>query len=397
MSGAAATGPGGEQPGPWDRVLDWSGSVRAVAVLRLAMGPITLLHLRPFLRDARHGVGYDDHYWEPFAAWMPHVPDRVWFAVLWVGAGAAVLMTVGLATRLTTVATLLAVAANLLLSQTHFRHNRAFLVILLGGLALLPAGRVLAVDAWLRRRRRRRRATVPPDPATDPAIHMVPLWPLWLLRVQVCLVYLASGTSKLVDSDWFGGLVLWDRVVRYRHVLEPTPLPAWATDLLTERWLYYGVGPAAVLTELFVGIGLLLGRTRLAAIWVALVFHALIEVSASVEVFSFAAIAALAIWVTPATRDRVVYVGGPATVRRSVSALVRAIDWFGRFRVVPAGDGEPRLSVVDRDGTTHTGRAAVALLLSRLPVTFPLGAPLLVIPARHRRRVARRLSPRMSA
>ncbi len=113
------------------------------------------------------------------------------------------------------------------------------------------------------------------------------LWPLWLLRAQVCLVYLASGFSKLVDPDWFGGLVLWDRVVRYQYVLEPTPLPAWAVDLLTERWLYYVVGPAAVFTELFIGIGLWFGRTRLAAVWVAIVFHLLIEVSASVEVFSY--------------------------------------------------------------------------------------------------------------
>ena len=130
------------------------------------------------------------------------------------------------------------------------------------------------------------------------------------LRAQVCLVYLASGFSKLVDPDWFGGLVLWDRVVRYQYVLEPTPLPAWAVDLLTERWLYYIVGPAAVFTELFVGVGLWFGRTRLAAVWVAIVFHLLIEVSASVEVFSYVAIAALAIWVTPSTRDRIVRVGG---------------------------------------------------------------------------------------
>ena len=163
------------------------------------------------------------------------------------------------------------------------------------------------------------------------------LWPLWLLRAQVCLVYLASGISKLVDPDWFGGLVLWDRVVRYQYVLEPTPLPDWAVDLLTERWLYYVVGPAAVFTELFIGVGLWFGRTRLAAVWVAIVFHLLIEVSASVEVFSYVAIAALAIWVTPSTRDRTVRVGGDAATSRVVIALVRAGDWFGRFDVVPRG------------------------------------------------------------
>ena len=121
-----------------------------------------------------------------------------------------------------------------------------------------PPVRLLSVDAW---RRRRAGKAAAPDVAA--------LWPLWLLRVQVCLVYLASGISKLVDPDWISGLVLWDRVVRYQHEL--APLPEWARDLLVERWPFYAIGPAAVLTELFIGVGLWFGRTRLVALWVALV------------------------------------------------------------------------------------------------------------------------------
>ena len=365
-----------ERRGRWDQVLESAGSIRAIAVMRIAMGPIALLHLRPFLGDALDGVSYDDHFWEPLIPWLPHLPDRLWFAMLWVGAAAAVLMTVGLWTRAATVTLFAVVATNLLLSQTHFRHNRAFLVILLGALALLSAGRVLSIDAWWRRRRR---LSALPDVA--------PLWPLWLVRAQVCGVYLASGISKLVDPDWFGGLVLWDRVVRYQHVLDPTPLPPWAIDILTSRWLHYVVGPAAVLTELFIGAGLWFARTRLAALWVAIAFHLMIEVSASVEVFSLAAIAALAIWVTPTTRDRTLLVGGESTSARSVIALVRAGDWFGRFRVERAGPAEAVLTLVDRDATVRTGTEAAALLLSRMPLTFPLAAPWwAVLSSRLRRR-----------
>jgi hypothetical protein len=357
----------------WDAVVDWSGSVRPIAVLRLAMGPIALIHLRPFLRDAIDGVSYDDHFWEPFIPWLPHMPEQLWFVMLWVGAGAAVLMTIGLWTRVATATTFTVVACNLLLSQTHFRHNRVFLVIILGGIALMPAGRMLSIDGWWRRRRGR----------AD--VSDVALWPMWLLRAQVCLVYLASGISKLVDPDWFGGLVLWDRVVRYQHVLDPTPLPGWAIDVLTERWLYYAVGPAAVLTELFIGIGLWFSTTRLAAVWVAIVFHLLIEISAAVEVFSFVAIAALAIWVTPTTRDRMVRVGGTAATSVVVMSLVRAGDWFGRFQVVRGAASEPAVTVVDRDGSVNVGVAAASLLLSRLPATFPIAAPVRVIVSRHRR------------
>ena len=174
-------------------------------------------------------------------------------------------------------------------------------------------------------------------------------------------------------------MVLWDRVVRYRHVLEPTPLPGWAVELLTERWLFYVVGPAAVGAELFIGFGLWFGRTRLAAVWAAVLFHLMIEISASVEVFSWAAIAALAVWVTPSTRDRVVSVGGDDATSRVVMALLRGGDWFARFRVVRAAPHDPVLSVVDRDGAASTGSAAAGLVLSRMPLTFPFAAPLRLV------------------
>jgi hypothetical protein len=363
----------GDHVSPLDRALEQVGSVRAVAVLRIAIGPITLLHLRPFLRDARAGVSYTDHFWEPFISWLPELSDGLWFGLLWLGAAAAVLMTVGLCTRVASAVTFAVVAFNLLLSQTHFHHNTVFLAIVLFGVALLPSGRELSIDAWLRRRLRR------------PALPtVVPLWPLWLLRGQLSLVYLASGGSKLIDPDWFGGLVLWDRMVRNQHVLDPTPLPAWSIDVLTSRWLFFILGPVIVGTELFIGLGLWFARTRLAAIWMAILFHVAIEISAHVQVFSYAAIAALAVWVTPTARDRTVVMGGESGTARAVVALVRAGDWFARFRIETAGPAAPALTVVDRDGTVLHGWAASRIVLSRLPLTFPFCAPLL-LPSRLRR------------
>jgi uncharacterized membrane protein YphA (DoxX/SURF4 family) len=349
-------------------LFDRTGSVRALAVLRLVLGLVTVVHLATFLRDARDGIYYDDHFWEPYWSGLPKIPGTLWALLLWVGVVSAVLMACGILTRLTSWVTFGVVAGNLLLSQTHFRHNRTFLMILLFGLALLPTGRVLSVDAWWRRVRGR--------PAlTDEAL----LWPLYLLRTQVSLVYLASGISKLVDPDWLGGIVLWDRVVRYQHHLEPTPLPDWGIDFLTWRPLYLLVAPAAIAIELFVGLGLWSPRTRLAALWLGVVFHLSIEVSASVEVFSLAAIAALAIWVTPSTYDRVLRVPAGS----SAAVVVRALDWFGRFRIE---DGGPGPTVVDRDGSVLEGREAIGLVATRLPLTFPIAAPVVAIGALRRRR-----------
>ena len=352
----------------FEALFERTGDLRAMAVLRILLGPITILHLAPFLREVRAGIAYDQHFWEPYAGWVPRPPGGLWAVLIWVGAASAVLMTFGVLTRLTTATTFAVVAGNLLLSQTHFRHNRTFLAILLGGLALVPCGSVLSFDAWWRRAR----GHLAPSP-------IAPVWPVVLLQTQVSLVYLASGISKLVDPSWQSGLVLWDRVVRYQHVLDATPLPTWGIDVLTWRPLYLVVAPAAILIEVGLGLGLWFERTRLAALWIAIAFHVSIEISASVEVFSYAAIAALTIWVTPSARDRVVRLRTSEAGPRLLALAVRTLDWFGRFRLEEGRPGEPSVVLVDRDGRTITGQAAVRVVLSRLPATFPVA---LLLPAR---------------
>jgi len=344
------------------------GDISALSVLRIVLGPITIAHLWPFLQDARAGIHYDDHFWQPYLSGAPHLPGELWAMLLWVGAASAVMMSLGILTRLATATTFVIVAGNLLLSGTHFRHNRAFLTILLLGLALLPTGRARSVDAWWRRTRGLERLSP-----------VAPLWPLVLLRVQVSLVYFSSGFSKLVDPDWVTGLVLWDRAVRYQSVIHPAP--GWVVDLVTWRPLFWVVAPAAIGTELFLAVGLWLPRTRLIAIRLAIVFHLAIELSAQVEVFSLAAMAALIIWVTPSPRDRTIRVRGATRATRVLATALPTLDWLGRFEVEAPRSDEPDVTVVDRDGATLHGPAAIRLVLERLPVTF-LFAPLVRSPAR---------------
>lgn len=348
---------------PWtfDDVFDRPGSIRAMAILRLVLGPAVLLHLWPFLTDALAGETFRDHFWEPWFPFLPTPPGWVQLGFVWVGAAAAIGMGLGWRTRWTAWLTTACVAGNLLLSQTHFRHNRAFLVILLLTVALSDSGRVLSLDA---RRRRRHGRRTPSDFTT--------IWPMWLLRVLASMVYLASGVSKLVDPDWFGGLVLWDRAVRHAHLVStrvPEPIAGWVVDIVTIRWVHTLTSPVAVAMELFIGVGLWLRRTRIAAVWTALVFHLSIQIAASVEVFSVVAIAALVIWAMPATRDRSLTVDATTKTAR----WIRRLDWLGRFEVhsVPGAT----LSMVDRDGSTHSGREALWMVCSRLPLTFPVAAP----------------------
>jgi hypothetical protein len=360
----------------FDDLLGRAVSMRAIEVLRVLAGPVVLLHLWPFLSDGWEGRIYRDAFYEPYAAWYPELPEAVYVGLLSLAAAAAVAMSLGLLTRLATATTFVIVAYNLFLSTTHFHNNRAYLVIVLGLLAVAPCGRELSLDAWVRRRRGR-----PPPDLSAPA------WPLWLLRFECAAIYGASGLSKLVDPDWFGGTVTWQRVVRAREELEVWPLPDWVVSLLTDRSFHTGAAKIIVLTELSIAVGLWWRGTRYAAVWVAVAFHVAIEVSASVQVFSFLGIAVLVIWAVPSTRDRVLRVDPTARRQRGFAAAIRRLDWLARFDLEPAPPGS-RLEFVDRDGTAISGGPAVALALSRLPLTAWFALPSLLLPAVRRARRA---------
>ena len=101
----------------------------------------------------------------------PHLPRRLLRAVRGLVPGAAARPSTsvcsgsrrrpqsrcrsGCSPGLATATTFAIVTYNLFLSTTLFHNNRAYLVIVLGVLAVAPCGRELSVDAWLRRRRGR--------------------------------------------------------------------------------------------------------------------------------------------------------------------------------------------------------------------------------------------------
>jgi uncharacterized membrane protein YphA (DoxX/SURF4 family) len=363
----------------FDELLGRRVSLRAVALLRVLVGPIAVLHLRPFLEDAADGLTYQDVFHHSYASWYPDLPRSMYIGVLVLGVVAAVAMTLGVLTRVAAATTFGVVAYNLFLSTTHMHNNTAYLVMVLAILAMAPCGRELSVDAWWRRRRGH-----PLDP-TGPA------WPIWLLRFECSLVYAASGFSKLIDPDWFGGTVTWGRIVNVEARVRASVLPDAVVDLLVDRSVHTVAAKVIVATELFIALGLWWRRSRLPAVWIAVVFHVLIELSASVQVFSYLGIAVLLVWAEPTTRDRLVLLGRRDRTYPPAATAIRRLDWLARFKLVEVGDEGP-LRVVDRDGSIRTGFAAGAFVASRLPVTAFFALPLTAI-TRDRRR-ARRASRR---
>lgn len=338
--------------GRWlDELVTRTGSLRAVAWLRMLMGIVVVRHLWPDLTATTLPVErFHVRWW----AWLPEPSPSTYRVLLWIGVIAGAAMALGWAARIANVVALAVVSYLLFVDMTGFAHNRGFLVWILFGLALSPRGPI--VGLWPR--------------ASRPGNETGVLWPMMMLRVIVSSVYLTSGLTKLANPDWRDGLVLWDRMVRLEHLI---PFDGWIHDVLISRWFYELLSPTAIATELFIGVGLWLPRTRLAAIWIALVFHGSIEIVASVQTFSYSAIAALLLWVTPSTRDREL-LAAPRRMRR----VVQHLDWLHRFAPVAQDPVEADTTLlVDRDGTLRWGRDAELTVLSRLPLLFPVVAPAL--------------------
>jgi hypothetical protein len=280
-----------------DELLGRQVSTRSIAIVRIGVGLIACWHLRPIAVDAVHGHTFHDHFHHPFFSALPVVPPPLFTVMVVAGTIAALTMSVGLFARASAAVTTLAVGYHLLVSTTHFHNNRAYLFAVLLCLSFAPCGRTWSLDAWWRTRWRRRRGL-------DPTPETMAAWPLWLLRFESSLVYAASGFSKLIDPDWFGGTVTWGRVVTKEAMLRSSVLPEFVQDILLDRSFHTVAAKLIVATELFIAGGLWWRRTRVAAIAVAIAFHVSIELSASVETFSYLAIVVLFVWADPDLRWR---------------------------------------------------------------------------------------------
>src|SRR5262249_13924565 len=114
-----------------------------------------------------------------------------------------------------------------------------------------------------------------------------PLWAQRLAQAQLALIYLASGTSKLLDPDWRGGAVIADRLARSFHRSVSMGVPPWLMEWLAQPEVASAFSKGAIATELFLAVGLFVPRIRGFALYAGFVFHFMIEVTSDVELFGW--------------------------------------------------------------------------------------------------------------
>jgi hypothetical protein len=163
-----------------------------------------------------------------------------------------------------------------LLDEAQWR-NHTYLISLFSFLLIfVPANGAFAVDSWLRPRVR---------------AETTPAWTIWILRVQMGVVYFFAGVAK-ISPDWLHAEPM-------RVWLALSGLPTAIDHFLKQPPVYYAFAYAALGFDLFVVAFLLWRRTRVAAFCTAVVFHLINARLFPLEVFPWLSIAATTMFLSP--------------------------------------------------------------------------------------------------
>jgi len=128
-----------------------------------------------------------------------------------------------------------------------------------------------------------------------------PLWAMRLLQLQLTLIYVASGGSKLFDAEWRSGAVLADRLVRYGSSAIARGVPHAIVDFLRSPLGGSLMAKGAICTELGLAVALWHPRTRRLAAWAGILFHVTIDLTTGVDIFSWLSILILYLFASYAT------------------------------------------------------------------------------------------------
>ena len=351
----------------WSRLFGEERDAYVLGLLRLALSALLFLHCgRLLLELQRHGY-FADFFFVPIVpeSW---VPSRAVYELLLGGeALAAACAFLGWWPREALLGAS-SIGLFLLVCDRLQYHNNRYALLLLGWLlAFVPCERSFRLA---------RRPLHLPE-----AARLAPTFARRLFQIQVSLVYLGSAFGKLLDSDWRGGQVLRLRFLKTAEICVQNgfPLPHWLEQLLASALFASLAAKAAISTELFIALGAWFPRTRRLALWVGVLFHFWIEVSARVELFSWLMWASYFAFVTPELRERRFEFDPDHAAGRTLARLVRLLDWCARFELTPLPFGERGRAfcyVTNRAGRRVYGLAGAAQLAEAIPLLFPLWLPL---------------------
>jgi hypothetical protein len=343
------------------RWRDELGDAYTLGAVRVVLGLLLFANALRAARELQAGYFGNVFHWPMLPEAL--VPGRALYAIVVIAQLLlAVLVVAGQrAARPALIASALLGTYVLLCDRLQFHNNRWALFCYAALLSLAPCDRSFHLGA-------------------PPGTRVGPLWASRLAQLQLSIVYVASGGSKLLDGDWRSGQVLLERFRLYGENALAAGVPRGLVDWLSTPGATSALAKMAIATELFLAVGLWSRRTRIFALWWGVWFHLLIDATSRVEGFTWLTLGVYVLFVTPAVRERKFFFDASRAKGRWAARAVTLLDWLARFEVKPwAADAVPKghsVVVVRRDGTHATGLCALAMVARCTPLLFPLWAPL---------------------
>ena len=185
-----------------------------------------------------------------------HVDDPNWVVVIHVAILAVILLfTAGLWTRVTSVLAWMGAMCYVQRLPTNNFGQDTMLIILMMYLMIGNSGAALSVDRWLELRRLRR------EQGSQANLALRPSWSanlaIRLIQVHFCIIYFASGSSKLLGAAWWNGTAMWLTLANYNFAPMRVGLYNELIYLLCRNeWLWQICMTAGVVFTLFTEISL---------------------------------------------------------------------------------------------------------------------------------------------
>lgn len=149
------------------------------------------------------------------------------------------LFTIGFATRITSVLTWIGAVSFVQRAPTTLFGQDAIMMLLLFYLVIGPSGAALSVDQLIRRWLNRRWGPHSRVISTAPQPSVSATFVVRIMQVHLCIIYFASGTSKLLGPAWWNFTATYLTMANYSFA--PLDMPLYR-DLLgwlcRHRWLW---------------------------------------------------------------------------------------------------------------------------------------------------------------
>ena len=205
-------------------------------------------------------------------------------ALFWLFLGFAVLLTMGLLTRMSSVMVFLALASiqqrNLFITHA----GDTFLRVAGFFLIFAPAGAAFSVDRLIRIQAGK----------ADPALQLRSPWAQRMIQFELTLLYLVSFWWKSLGVPWVNGTALY--YVSQLQELQRFPLPNWLQLPLLLKlgaWLTLGL-------EFSLGVLVWFKELRYPLLFLGLLFHLCLEYWLNIPMFQWDVLTAYVLFVDPA-------------------------------------------------------------------------------------------------